>query len=110
MPIIETDDCAILVCTGERLISNSGRRLSPVPMIICTTNTRTQATLARLRVWLLAEALAEARAMNNGFIETILKGISPAAFAPMDWDTCNDVLFGNERGPLPKHRLHRETA
>lgn len=91
--------------TGAQLVSQSGRALAPAPKWDAETPRKRTLSLNRQRAWLVDEAIKESEAggMAQGFQTGMLRRIDPNNFSRSDFDTVNDVLFGDPDGPQPEH-------
>lgn len=87
----------LVLSTGVKLRSKSGRELSPVPKIDASGPRKTVNTLKRVNEWLLEEAKKEVA--GNSFQETLLRAIDLGNLSQSDQDTMNDLLFGDPLGP-----------
>lgn len=85
-----------MIGTGQRMRSQSGREIV-APKIASGSDMQARNTLKRMDAWLHTEALAEAKATRNDYLETLLKGINPKRMSPADRDMVNIALFGSER-------------
>lgn len=93
-----------MIGSGERLRSQSGRWLAPAPRLNLGSDRAIEATIRRIRVWLLDEARAEAKSRRDDWAATLLKGCEVRNLSPSDMDTLNHFLFGDVDGPGPEHR------
>lgn len=92
-------DRPVLLSTGDRLRSKSGRELSPVPKIDMTSDGRARNSIARMDRWLRDEALKEVEAEGNNYQRALLQAIDLKNVSPADRDTMNLILFGDADGP-----------
>lgn len=88
----------VKIGTGDRLVSQSGRQLAPVPKIDLGSDRKTQNTLKRIDAWLVDEAVKEAEATGNDFVLTQMRALDPNNLSPSDRDAANLVLFGSPSG------------
>ena len=83
--------------SGEVVLSASGRRLSPFPTIKVDSNRKALNTLKRVDVWLIENALAEARARGDDFnalpFAQVLAG---KVISQADKDWAEEYLFGEQ--------------
>lgn len=93
-----------MVESGERLLSASGRELSPAPKIDTTGPGKLNNSSKRLNNWMYEEALKEARETGNNWNETLLRAIDPNRMSQSDQDTLNSLLFGDPDGPTERNR------
>lgn len=93
-----------MVESGERLLSASGRELSPAPKIDTTGPGKLNNSSKRLNNWMYEEALKEARETGNDWNETLLRAIDPNKMSQSDQDTLNSLLFGDPDGPTERNR------
>lgn len=93
-----------MVESGERLLSASGRELSPAPKIDTTGPGKLNNSSKRLNNWMYEEALKEARETGNNWNETLLRAIDPNRMSQSDQDTLNSLLFGEPDGPTGRNR------
>lgn len=96
-------DGIVLFGTGAVLYSNSGRKLSPVPLVDCSTPGKRVNTLKRVAAWVLSEARAEAHETGQHFLAGLLKAIDLRNCSEADMDTMNLALFGDALGALERN-------
>lgn len=84
----------IRIATGDVLCSKSGRLLAPVPKVALETTRKCNASLHRLFHWLLEEARAEARHLDDDYALTLFAGITVTNLSQSDKHVLNDYLFG----------------
>lgn len=100
---LDQHDRPLMIHSGMQLQSNSGRSMKPAPKIDCTSNRRCVNSVARLRTWLLGEAVEEARSRQDRFAETQLNCIDAKEMTLSDIDLVNLFLFGDVTGPRRCH-------
>ncbi|MFC5505427.1 hypothetical protein [Bosea massiliensis] len=83
------------LAAGEVVTTTTGRSTSPFPKIDLESNRKATNTLQRVQQWLIANAISEASARDDGFnrrgFEAALKSPSPA-----DLDCAELYLFDAE--------------
>lgn len=99
-----------MVESGEKLLSASGRELSPVPKIDTTGPGKLNNSSKRLNNWMYEEALKEAREARNDWNETLLRAIDPNKMSQSDQDTLNSLLFGDPDGPTERNRTGNQQS
>lgn len=77
------------ISTGVILKSKSGRELSPVPKIDCTTDRKITNSLKRMFNWMKDEAIKEC----NDFVKPIVSRMNPDKMSNADVSFLNDILF-----------------
>ncbi len=88
----------LVISTGVRLRTKSGRITAPAPRIEAASERKTISTLARMNGWLLDEAKKEADAEGNDFVRRQLDAINIKNLSQSDQDEINLVLFGDSMG------------
>jgi len=98
-----------LIASGEILLSQSGRKLTPFPESQADTERKTKAALQKIDAWLLENARAEALAWDDDHASTLLKGIELGNVSPADRDMMSVYLFGDAH-PTPRRAQVAETG
>lgn len=97
---------ALLIGTGDRFVSKTGRKLKPAPRIDGSTERKTQATIKRINQWLLEQCKEEAVANSDNHNFTLLNSVDLNNLSPSDMDFLNIYLFNYEYGPQKHHKIN----
>lgn len=95
----------VMLETGIRLKSKSGRELSPAPKIDTSTKGKLTNSMKRVNQWLLDEAIKENpeedpfETGTTNPLPGMLRGMDPNNLSQSDKDTINLALFGEHTGP-----------
>lgn len=96
-------DTQFKISTGDVLVSESGRTLTPAPKIDATSNQKAGNTIKRVQSWLIENAIEEAKSKGDEFNGLTFSNMKAGKLSPADMDMLNDYLFGSELGATAKH-------
>ena len=88
----------LVLSTGAKLWSGSGREMSPVPKIDTLNERKTKASLERIDAWLMKEALAESVNEDKDFVKQLVSTLDPKRITPADRDMLNLIIFDDAEG------------
>lgn len=99
---------------GEVVKTSSGRSTSPFPKIDLASERKTGNTLKRVELWLMQNAVDEARSRGDEFNAAQFEANLPKP-QQADKDAAEEYLFGQQPAVLPKRlkpllRLHASAA
>jgi hypothetical protein len=93
---------AILLATGQVLISHTERVLSPVPKL----SKLAPRAITQMDTWVLAEARAEAAVRLDSFNATLFASMDVKRLSPADRSILSLYLFGNSNGACEANLAH----
>ena len=85
----------ISLCEGDVFITVSGRMTTPFPR---TNYKRESINDLNINTWLKENAMQEAEATNNDYMQTLPKALNPSNWSPSDSSGTNLYLFNQPDG------------
>lgn len=89
---------AVMISTGDQVLSSSGRAMAPVPRIDVTTDRKAKSSIDRVRTWLIDEACNECRQRSDDWNLRQFQRMTPRNVSMSDVDLLNLYLFNNVDG------------
>ncbi len=98
----------LVIATGVRLRTKSGRVTAPAPRIDGSTDRKLKGSIARMNAWLHREAKREVS--GDSWRSALVDAIDPARMSQSDQDTVNAILFDDPEGPTRRNVVGRNVS